>query len=98
MGKIDTDFNEAIRQAEALEGLADQINTLGVNGLQNTLQNISCNWKGENANIFLEKGDRFKEELLDTAHELRSIAESLKARAKWVYDVEQVTQELIGRN
>lgn len=95
MGKIDVEFNEAIRQAEALEGLADQINALGVNSLQNILQNISHSWKGDNANLFIEKGDRFKEELLDTAHELKTMAEALKDRAKWVYDVEKVTQELI---
>ncbi len=97
MGQIDAEYQEAIRQAEALEGLADQISALGINGLQNTLQDISYNWKGENANLFLQRGDRFKEELLDTAHELRAMAELLKSRARWVHDVEKVTKQLIEK-
>ena len=95
--EIDIDFKAMMRQAERLEELASDMENLSKSSLDSTLQNIALNWKGENANLYLGKGDRLKGNIMTTARELKQIAENIKAKARYIYSKEMEALRIAQR-
>ncbi len=87
--KIDIDFKMMMLQASILEGIAQQIETLGEQSLDTTLQSIAASWKGDNANLYLGKGELLKSNTITTAQNLRDIASRLKSRTQFIYSKEK---------
>lgn len=86
--RIEFDFKKALKQASELERIADRIGTISRKNMQDTLQNVSGGWKGENAEIYLKKGEQLSEKIYTTADDLRQTAADIKAIAKKIYEAE----------
>ena len=56
-GTITFNFNRAMQQARELDEIAANLSNLATSDFEGTLQNISMNWKGENARKYLIKGE-----------------------------------------
>lgn len=95
--KIDIDFEMMMMQANTLERIAEQMETLGSKSFETTLQSIAASWKGDNANLYLEKGEILKNNTITTAQNLRDIAQSLKARTKFLYSREKAAIEIAAK-
>jgi WXG100 family type VII secretion target len=85
---IEFDYKNALAQADKVDGIADSLNAIVSRRLQETLQNLSVSWKGDNANAYIKKGSKLKGNVNNTAGELHSIAEDIRVIAKRIYDAE----------
>lgn len=85
---IEMDFNLARKQADHLEELADRLRGLSDNKFGGTLNNISGNWKGENASLYLTKGQKLQTKMNKSSAELYQIASDIRLIAKRIYDAE----------
>lgn len=95
--KIDVDFEMMMMQAGILERIAEQMETLGTKSFDTTLQNIAASWKGDNATLYLGKGETLKSNTITTAQNLRDIAERLKSRTQFIYSKEKAAAEVAAK-
>ena len=80
--EINLNYSRAVRQAEWLEGRARELENLANTDFQECLANIEANWKGENARIFIGKGNKLKGDLEKSADQLGRVAKSIRSAAK----------------
>lgn len=85
--KIEFDFRQAMRQADRIEEIADKLR-LSNSKLENSLQNLSVSWKGENASAYLAKGSSLQTKMNKTAQGLQAAASDIRTVAKRLYDAE----------
>lgn len=85
---IQFDFDQARRQADHLDRIADNLDNLGKNKLNNSMQTLSQNWKGANAEAYLAKGNNLKQEITTSASDLRGIASDIRRIAQNIYNAE----------
>lgn len=86
--QIEFDFKRALNQAGQIDTIANNLSRLSRSEFQNTLQNLSVQWKGDNASLYLSKGSRLQGEMDKTAGALHSIAEDIRTIAKRLYEAE----------
>lgn len=75
--QIYMNFRAAQEQVRALNRAAQQMEELADTQIENTLNRISNNWTGENADAFLEKADQVKVSILRNATDIRKIAQAV---------------------
>lgn len=85
---IEINFKVALGQADKIDSIADNLSKLSGAKFGGTLQNLSANWKGENASLYLEKGSRLQEKMNGTAEELHSVAVDIRTIARRLYEAE----------
>lgn len=85
---IEFNFKKALGQADKIDTIADNLSKLSGTEFGSALQNLSANWKGENAALYLTKGSRLQENMGQTAKELHAVASDIRAIAKRLYDAE----------
>ena len=66
-GTIQFNFQKARQQADRLEERAGRLTKLTASEYAGAMQNISANWKGENASAYLSKGARLQGDMEETA-------------------------------
>lgn len=86
---IEFDFQKAMNEANRIDAIANNLSNVSQRRFGGTLQNISANWKGENAGIYLNKGGRLQERMNGTAAELHSIASDIRRIARRIYLAEK---------
>ncbi|MCD7746719.1 MAG: WXG100 family type VII secretion target [Lachnospiraceae bacterium] len=86
---IQIDFSKTKKQADRLEALAKQLETLAGSNLENSLSTIGASWTGESADEYLSKGRQLEEQLKKCASNLRSIAEIIRRTAQVTYNAER---------
>ncbi len=86
--QIQFDFNRAKQKANELEAVADELRNLSRTNLQNTLNSLDGNWKGDNASAYIRKGAALQEKLNTTESSLRKSANTIRTIAKNIYDAE----------
>lgn len=85
---IRINFQRAKNQASTLEQIAEDLSRLSCNDFAGTMQLISTNWKGNNANAYLQKGFRLQDDMNDTVQQLREVASEIRRIAQRIYDAE----------
>lgn len=88
LDEIRMNFSAANAMAERLEGLAKKMNSLANERYYGTLRSISNNWKGENAEAYIRKGEKVMDRMSRTASDLRNAAATVRTIAKNTYDAE----------
>lgn len=86
--KIEFDFKQALGQADRIDMIADNLSNLSGKEFGGSLENLSANWKGDNASIYMEKGSRLQKQMNDTAKELHAVATDIRTIARRLYDAE----------
>lgn len=92
--EIEMNFSRAISQAEELEKLSKELNTIATEQVRGALKMLMFNWQGDNAELFYEKGDIISNEMLDTADDLIKVAKSIARTADIVYNAEKAALQL----
>ena len=87
-GTIAFNFERAKQQANELDEIANNLSKLATSDFAGTMQNVSVNWKGENARKYLGKGERLQSDMRSTASSLRSVASEIRTVARRIYDAE----------
>lgn len=81
-------FRVANEMADRLQGLAMRLDHLANDQFYGTLQGISNNWKGENAEAYIRKGERLKGKISDTSGDLNKAANIIRTIARNTYNAE----------
>lgn len=81
-------YREAMQQARDLDTLAGRIRSTANQKVEESMQLLSSGWKGNNATEFLRKYSELKRQILESAEELRSIADDIRRAARIVYNAE----------
>lgn len=81
-------FRRAMQQADELDEIANSLSRMAKADFESTMQNISVNWKGENADRYLEKGDRLQGKMCSSANSLHGIAADIRRVARSIYNAE----------
>lgn len=84
------DFTKTQKQADTLETLAKQLETLAGDSLENSLVSINASWSGESAQEYLNKGRQLEEQIKKSAANLRSIAQVIRQTAQATYEAERL--------
>ena len=85
---INFNYQRAIGQAKELEDIASNLSRLSTYDFEIAMNSISRNWKGENADKYLRKGDKLQSDMANTASSLRSVASEIRRIAQNIYDTE----------
>ena len=86
--EIMLNYTQAVHYANDLNEKAQSLRTLANQKYAGTLQDISANWTGENAQKYLAKGNSLKDKIINSAKELDEVAESIRRSAKRVRDAD----------
>lgn len=97
MANIELDFRNAKRQADKLEQLAMELERLAANKFDDTMNDLSAHWKGDNANAYLQKAYHLETDMKDTASDMRKTANQIRRTAKKIYDAEMYAREVAER-
>lgn len=91
---IEFDFQQARSQADRLDSIADHLGSLAKDKLGNSMQMLAQNWKGENANAYLSKGNAMQGSISSSASELHGIASDIRTIAQNIYNAEMAALEI----
>ena len=86
--EIEMNFSRALAQAEELETLSKELNEMATEHIRGAIRLLMLNWKGDNAELYCEKGEKLTHEMLDTADDLIKVAKSIATTADIVYSIE----------
>ncbi len=86
--QILVNYQVAKNKAQELETEAAKLKQLANGNFYNSITEVRAIWKGENAELFVQKCNRLKEEMLSTAKTLSTIASNVRTSAKNIYDAE----------
>ena len=87
---IEMDFKNAMSQADKVDGIANRLARLSNNQFQSTLQNVNVGWKGDNANLYLQKGAKLKTKMNASAEDLHDVASDIRSAARRIYNAEMM--------
>ena len=94
MDYIEWNYIQAKKQAAKLEEQADMLKRLSDVQLDETLQELSWNWKGDSASAYLCKGEKIKCEIRSMVEELRKTAEVIRSSAERTFKAEMKAREM----
>lgn len=92
--KIYMDFQNAKAQADQLDQLSRNLRAIGNDDLADCMVGISSNWKGDNAERFLQKAGQVKDKIDKTADHLAMAAQTIREIADNTYQAEMQAAEL----
>ncbi len=85
---IQFNYNKALQQADSLLNISNDIRKIATDKLNDSIQAIDKNWDGENSKKFLAKSKTLKDQIEDSADDIRKISDAIKKMAKEIYDAE----------
>jgi uncharacterized protein YukE len=85
---IEFNFSRAIDQASKLEDAVERIKNVANSNLKDAMQYVSVAWKGENSQKYISKGDILSGKMFGVAGGVNSVASTVRAVAKNIYDAE----------
>ncbi|MBR2409484.1 MAG: hypothetical protein IKB07_11095 [Lachnospiraceae bacterium] len=88
-------YNNAKSTATELESIASDLIRLANLEYENILASLCNVWQGENSERFVKKGRVVKEQLLNTAKNIRGAAAELLKDAKTTYNAEMRALEIV---
>jgi len=91
---IEMDFSRAVSQANELESLSKELSNIATQQIEKALKLLACSWKGDNSELFTDKGVKLSDEILNMADDLIKIAKSVKSTAGIVYTAEKAAMRI----
>ena len=85
---IEFNFSRAKDLASRLENTGLRIKNVANSNLKDAMQHVSIAWKGENSQKYVSKGDIISAKMVGIAGGVNSVASTIRAVAKNIYDAE----------
>ena len=86
--KIDIEFKRAIEQADELDELSGRLCAIGSIRMDEALTLLNRSYKGQNALRYMDKANRFRERVYDSAEILKGTASMIRMTATLIYEAE----------
>jgi len=87
-GQIRFDFEQANRQAQKLDDVADRLEELANKKVENARQELPNYWQGSSAKAFQGKQGELKDAILKSARDLHGEANRIRRIAQIIYEAE----------
>lgn len=81
-------YKKAMGQADDLMSVAKEVRKVADNSLADSIKTIDKNWDGDNSVKFINKGNKLKDKIADSANDIERVAGAIKSMAKTIYDGE----------
>lgn len=81
-------YKKAMGQANDLMSIAKEVRKVANNSLADSIKTIDKNWDGDNSVKFINKGNKLKDKIADSADDIEKVAGAIKTMAKTIYDGE----------
>lgn len=94
---INMNYQRALRQAEKLDALAEQIKRVGTTQLNQIKAAEAAGWKGENEAAMRYKIDQLQEKVKATSKSLKDIASTIRTVATNTFNAEMRAWEIAHR-
>ena len=91
---IQFDYYGAVRQAGRVEDVAQDIQQLASNEIEDLVNELSVYWKGEAAEAYFSKCRELQRELRSTSRELNTVAQNIRARSERVRQAEEMARQI----
>lgn len=91
---IQFDLEQAKRQAAELDNIANSLSSLAKDQLAGSLQTLSQNWKGVNANSYISKGNKLQGNINSSSSQLHAIASDIRTIAQNIYNAEMAALQV----
>lgn len=91
---IEMNFAKARKQALQLENAALKLERIATGSMEDVMNSISENWKGENAGNYLQKTEKVRNDIFKVSKELKNTARAVRKIAKLTHDAEMNALEL----
>ncbi len=85
---IEINFMQAMRQADKIDTIANDLSRLSGEKFGGSLQNLAGAWKGDNASLYLTKGASLQGKMDGTSKSLHAVASDIRAAARRLYEAE----------
>lgn len=91
---IEMNFAKAKGQAKELENAAARLERIASGSMEDAINTISGNWKGENAGNYLHKAEKVQKDILKVSNELKKTATAIRRIAQVTYNAEMTALDL----
>lgn len=88
LSEIYFNYNEAIAQANRLDGIASKMQNAANRDMQGILNDVSRAWKSDSAPLYVRKGEKVRGDMQTSSKNLKRIASTIRTIAKRVRDAE----------
>ncbi len=92
--EIEINFNNAMRKADEVDSIANELRTLANRKFDGSLQRLAQNWQSDNSSAFIQKGNMLEGQMVNTARNLDKIADSIRSCAQRIRDAERRALEI----
>lgn len=92
--EIEMDYRKACAAADDLEQVAKEIRRIAVDQLDQLLLSVADAWQGDNASLFIKKGNKIQIQIEDRARTISQIADTLRQMATAMHDAEVTNIEI----
>lgn len=76
--EINLNYEKAISEAESLERIASVLEKIAKGEMSDSLSRVHDNWQGENADLYIQKGEKIKEKLEESAKDINRTAKTIR--------------------
>ena len=95
-GKLIIDYDLAKSCAEKLQEEAKKLKRLAEEEFQTSILEIGKVWKGESADLYVNKCFKMKDKMIANANDLRNIAQVILNNSKNLYEAERQNIRLMS--
>ena len=95
--QIEFDFGQARQQAGQLEEIAQRLTALANNRVRSAQEELPSYWTGRCADLFRNKQEELRSNLLSTARVLQEQAVTIRTIARRLYEAERAALEIAQR-
>ena len=92
--EIQMNFRNANQTADRLQTMSNKLKNLANERYYSSLRSISTSWKGENAERFLKKAEKVKNDMVRTSSDLTKAADAVRTIARNTYNAEMRAREI----
>ena len=86
--QIELDYTKAMSQANELESIAEDLNSLANVDMSASLGTIKTAWSGENGDLFSSKAGSLQSQIAANARAVNKIAANIRKTAKSIRDAD----------
>lgn len=96
LNEIKMDYKKAKDAADRLEALAKKLRQVEGDQFEDTIHELKKNWKGENADAYVEKARILQRKMDGTKEDLGRAAKTIREIAQRTYDAEMQAYRVVS--
>ena len=96
MALIEVDYLDALRKADRLDELAQELRSLATQDLQSIQSGVSRSWKGSASELYQKRMRTYRQQVEAHANDCKNLASGLRTAAKRYQQLEMLANGIFG--